>query len=496
MTHDKCLEQAELLNRRANRERAARKQAERILEEKSRELFCANQALSEAKARLQIQLVELQKERDRIASLSRIDHLTGLANRSAFFDRLESELAGLGPEERSLKLLLIDLRRFKLINARVGQYGGDLVLKEVAQRLVGLAAASGGFAARFGGNEFALCVDLPAGEAMRYAAQLRAVLEAPMRILGRNITLDVAVGAAGTNIAGRHMESLRRAADFAMFKARALHTGGACVFDASLRLEANRRQELETRLRAAIRKEEIQPWFQPIIDPQNPQKISFEVLARWQNAEGFIAPMEFIPLAEELGLRRRLDRYLLKRACELSKPWVESGWVSDISVNVSPSDLMSPGFVENLAEVLDGIDFPREKFVIEVTESIFIEDLAFARAQLEALHALGIKVALDDFGTGYSNLRSLVGLPLSKIKLDRSLIGDLDLNDRVAMLISTITQWARAINLAIVAEGVETESQHTVLRALGCTNLQGYLFGKAQSANDVEMAYRPQKIAV
>ena len=496
MNHDTCIENAELLNRRANRERAARKEAERILEAKSRDLFLANQALSEAQGRLKIQLGELQKERDRIASLSRLDHLTGLANRSAFFERLENELSRSRPEGRSLKLLLIDLRRFKLINARVGQYGGDLVLKAVARRLLDLAAASDGFAARFGGNEFALCVELPARQAVCYAGQLRSVLEAPMRILGRTITLDVAVGAAGTNIAGRNMESLRRAADFAMFKARALHTGGVCVFDVCLRLEANRRQELETQLRTAIRKEEIQPWFQPIIDPQNPKKISFEVLARWESLEGFIAPLEFIPLAEELGLRRRLDRYLLQRACELSKPWIEAGWVSDISVNVSPSDLMSPGFVENLAEALDRIDFPRDKLVIEVTESIFIEDLAFARAQLETLHALGIKVALDDFGTGYSNLRSLVGLPLSKIKLDRSLVGDLDLNDRVAMLISTITQWARAINLAIVAEGGETASQHTVLKALGCTNLQGYLFGKAQSANDIETAYRPQQIAV
>lgn len=496
MTHEKCREEAALLERRAIRERAARKAAERTLEDKSRELFTANQALSDAQQRLQTQLGELQTERDRIASLSRLDHLTGLASRSAFFDMLEHELSKDHADGRSIKLLLIDLRRFKLINARVGQYGGDLVLKEVARRLNDLAGMSGGFAARFGGNEFALCVELPARQAICYAAELRTVLEEPMRVLGRNIVLDVAIGAAGSNVAGLHMESLRRAADFAMFKARALPAGGVCVFDNALRAEANRRQELETQLRIAIQKEEIQPWFQPIVDPRNPQKMSFEVLARWNGPDGFISPMEFIPLAEELGLRRRLDRYLLQRACELSRPWIEAGWVSDISVNVSPSDLMSPGFVQNLAEALDRIEFPRECLVIEVTESVFIEDLAFAREQLEALNSLGIKVALDDFGTGYSNLRSLVGLPLSKIKLDRSLVEDLDLNDRVAMLISTITQWARAINLAIVAEGVETESQLTVLKALGCTNLQGYLFGRAQCANDVETAYGPQRIAV
>ncbi|RIJ22172.1 EAL domain-containing protein [Henriciella barbarensis] len=496
MTYTLSDQDVAMLERRALRERQSRKAAEKILEQKSLELFSANTDLKKAKENLRAQIEALQVERDRVLEASRVDHLTGLANRTAFFERLVTALLAPRLQKTSLKLLLVDLRRFKSINARVGQYGGDLVLKAVAARLQQVADEASGFAARFGGNEFALCVELPARHAFCYAQHLQEVLHQPIEVLNRQLTLDVAIGAAGTNTAGSDIEGLRRAADFAMQKARALPVGGVCAYDSELKAEASRRHDLEILLRKAIKKNEIEPWFQPIIDPRDPSKLSFEVLARWMGPDGFVAPMEFIPLAEELGLRRRLDRYLLQRACELAKPWIDDGWLSDISVNVSPSDLMSPDFVRILSEVLEQIDFPRDRLVIEVTESVFIEDLAFARSQLDALHALGLKVALDDFGTGYSNLRSLVGLPLSKIKLDRSLISDLDINDSVAMLISTITQWARAINLTIVAEGVETENQLTVLKALGCTNLQGYLFGKAQCANDIEVAYQPKKIAV
>lgn len=495
MTTPCTVEDIEIFTRRTLRERGARKAAEKILEEKSLELFASNQALKQAKEELRCQLDALKIERDRVLMVSRMDHLTGLANRQSFFEWLETALMTQRPAGASVKLLLVDLRRFKLINARIGQYGGDEVLKTVASRLKAIADDAKGFAARFGGNEFALCVELPARQAICYGEHLREVLQEPIYILNRQITVDVAIGAAGTNVAGSNIEGLRRAADFAMQKARALPSGGVCVYDAILKAEANRRHDLEILLRDAIQKNEIEPWFQPIIDPRDPSKLSFEVLARWQGPDGFVAPMEFIPLTEEIGLRRRLDRYLLQRACETAKPWIKAGWLNDISVNVSPSDLMSPSFVETLAEVLDKIEFPRDRLVVEVTESVFIEDLAFARTQLDALHALGVKVALDDFGTGYSNLRSLVGLPLSKIKLDRSLISDLDLNDSVAMLISTITQWARAINLTIVAEGVETENQLTVLKALGCTNLQGYYFGKAQSAYDIETLYWPHKMS-
>ncbi len=476
----------ELLRRRISREKQARKEAERILEQKSLELFSANAALLEAHATLQRQIAALEVERDRVLMMSRTDFLTQLPNRSALLDLIDERMAAGRAEGKHAWLFLVNLQHFQFINAALGPRGGDAVLRGVAERLRKVTSRFSAVAGRFSGTEFAIFLEAGAGAIEDLGNEILALIERPILLDGREVRVEVAVAAAGTNFAAPNTNALRLAADSALVRCRAEKLRGICWFDEKMLAEIERRQELEVMLRGAIQRREIEPWFQPIIHPRDPHAMSLEVLARWPEQGCLIGPGEFLPLAEDMGQRVALDSWLIQQACLQALPWVQSGKVREISVNVSPRDLITPGFADELSAMVAATGFPLDHLVIEVTEAVFIENLDLMRAQLFALTHTGVRIALDDFGTGYSNLRSLVGLPFSKIKLDRSLIAEMESSDRVAMLVSTLVQWARASNLEIVAEGVETEMQSILLKSLGCSSLQGYLFGRAMSARNLE----------
>lgn len=470
------LSDLELLQKRAARERMARKEAERILEDRSRDLFQSNTALKNAQAALEQQIQALKVERDRIVEMSRTDFLTKLPNRSALLEAVDERLEN---RRDDVWLFLVNMQHFQYVNAALGQRGGDEVLKAMAQRLGGIAEEHSGFAARISGTEFALVFDMDADRIHVLADEFRAEIERPVTIGEREVLIEVAMAVAGTNFVEPVTDRLRMAADFALSNGRA---SGNCTlrwFDEALQAKIERRRSLVDKLRDAIANEEIEPWFQPIIFPRDPSLLSLEVLARWRERGCLVSPLEFFPLADELGLREDLDRSLLRRALSQAKPWVESGKIFEVSVNVSPQNLMTPGFSKQFAEHIKATDFPAERLVVELTEEAFIENMDAVRDQLFALRKIGVSIALDDFGTGYSNMRSLFGLPLSKIKLDKSLISEIETNHRMVMLVGTLIQWARASDLKIVAEGVETEMQAMLLRSLGCTSLQGFLYSRA-----------------
>lgn len=467
-------------------EGSARETAEQRLKHTSDELHKAKSALETAKSTLERKLFELENERDRALMLSRTDLLTRIANRSAIVQEFESKFSYGAQPGKEIWFFLLDICGFKHLNSSFGQSVGDEVLIRLARRLEQAAAPHRGVAARFSGKEFALLVELDAGTAAEFSEQLWTTMHVPIRIGRRDIQVSVTIGGVGTNLEFDSVDAMRNAADYALTCARSHAIDHAVLFDAKLQRDIVQRQELETLLRHAVNRYKIEPWFQPIIYPQDPDAISLEVLARWPETQGLVSPSEFLPIAEQIGIRRELDRWLIRLALQRAKDWVLGGKVKDISINVPPNDLMSQSFVDELEEVLTDTAYPRDRLVVEITESVFIEDLSLVNDQLEKLSALGVRIALDDFGTGYSNLRSLVGLPLSKIKLDKSLIADMESNHRVAMLVSTFIQWARASDLSIVAEGVETESQASLLKALGCTSLQGFLYGRAMEASDVE----------
>lgn len=476
----------EVLEKRLKRERSARKQAEQILEAKSEELYSTNCALQDAHSELETKLCQLEIERDLVVQMSKTDLLTQVANRGAMFTEIERAMLAERDPDKDVWLFLLDLVHFRHLNAALGRVLGDEVLRMVAARLNDVTEEWSGKVARFGGTQFGCLIELATTEIEVFQTALADALSTSFVCGDREMQLRLAIGAAGTNLVQLSPDRLVTAADFALSKSRANDELPSIVFNPAHQAELKRGRELQGLLRHAVEAHEIEPWFQPIIYPGKSTKVSLEVLARWPQTGGMFSPGEFIPMAEEMGVRRQLDRNLLRTALEQTQPWVTGGAVQDVSVNVLPIDLMAPDFVEEMTSILRETDFPTDHLIVEVTETLFIEDLKYATEQLSKLRALGIGVALDDFGTGFSNLRSLVGLPLSRIKLDQSLIADMAENHRISMLVSSFIQWARASDLSIVAEGVETDAQASLLRSLGCTCLQGFLFGRAMSAKQFE----------
>jgi len=399
----------------------------------------------------------LQVERDRVLIISCTDFLTQLPNRGALLDLIDERTAAMRIEGQHVWLILVNTQHFQFINAALGSRGGDAVLRGVAERLHDLASQYSAVAGRFSGTEFAILLKAGAGAIVDLGNEILDLIEQPILLGGREVRVEVAMAADGTSLAGGS----------ALTRCRSEKVRGVYWFDEKLLTGIERQQELEVLLRGAIERREIEPRFQPIIHPRDPHAISLEVLAGWPEQGCLITPGEFLALAEDVGQRVALDSWLVQQACLQALPWVQSGRVRAISRNVSPRDLMTPGFADELSAMVAATGFPLDHLVVEVTEAVFIENLDLMRAQLFELTRTGVRIALDDFGTGFSNLRSLVGLPFSKIKLDRSLIAEMESSDRVAMLVSALVQWTRASNLEIVAEGVETEMQSILLKSLG-----------------------------
>jgi len=264
-----------------------------------------------------------------------------------------------------------------------------------------------------------------------------------------------------------------------------------------LRADNDRRLNLEAELRRAIPAGEIEPWFQPVVDSRDGRIVGVEVLARWRHpTQGLLAPAAFVPIAEELGLIGRIDEAVFEAGCHLAADWVARGLIERISFNVSPRDLLDPGFSRRLIGRLAKTDLPATALVVEITETFLLENLALSRRHIERLNAKGVAIALDDFGTGYSNLRALMHLPIQTVKLDRSLICDVASDPKVAKLVTSVLHAARALGIRIVAEGVEEESQAIFLRGSGCERMQGYWFARPMPADQMHTALRESQAAI
>ena len=431
---------------------------------------------------LAVRIAELEAERAMMLHLARTDSLTGLLNRTAFTVALAELLAD--AERRPLALFLIDLDSFKHLNDSLGHAGADLMLAEVGVRLRA-DAAPGELVARLGGDEFALLTaDL---DVAKRAERLLTLLRHPFSVNGRDVAPGVSVGVAVCPHDAVDPSDLQRFADRALTRAKTEGGRRWSAFDAELRAEHERRRTLEAELRRAIPAGEIEPWFQPIVDCRKGKTVGVEVLCRWRHpVEGLLPPAAFVPIAEELGLIGRIDEAVFQAACAVAAPWVAAGMIESISCNVSPRELMDPGFSRKLIARLDRTDLPPTALTVEITETFLLQDMALARRHIERLATRGVNVALDDFGTGYSNLRAVMNLPIQTLKLDRSLIDDVARNPRASMLVASMMHAARALGVTVVAEGVEEEAQAIILRAGGCERMQGYWFAKPMDAAAME----------
>jgi diguanylate cyclase (GGDEF)-like protein/PAS domain S-box-containing protein len=420
-----------------------------------------------------------QLERN-LRQLAFTDALTGLPNRTLFHDRLQQGLATASRHGSSLAVFFLDLDRFKVINDSLGHDVGDRVLISVAQRL-GACLREEDTLARLGGDEFAVL--LPeisgAGGASAVADKLLRALATPQLINGHELTVGASIGIALFPGDGSDVQSLLRSADAAMYSAKASGRGRAALFTADLGVRNTRRQQLEVELRRALRTGQLQLAFQPYHDLASGTMVGYEALVRWRHPRsGLLAPASFLALAEDAGLIEAIDRWVLEEACRQARSWSAP---LAISVNVSPGRLRAGDLSQHTAYILDETDLDPGRLTLELSERTLFDDEPEAFGMLAEIATSGVGVALDDFGAGYASLGHLQRLPLTQLKIDRSLVAALGRNSDLP-IVAAVTSFAHTLGLSVTAEGIEHSAQLDCLVDLGCDFGQGFLFGHPELA--------------
>jgi diguanylate cyclase (GGDEF)-like protein len=420
-----------------------------------------------------------------VARLASEDPLTGLANRRVFRSTLESICARRQDDRPAqVAVLFIDLDRFKTINDTLGHRVGDLLLQEVAKRLR-QCVSSEYMLARLGGDEFAIIVpnvdSLETVEVL--AGRVIASISTPFSVDGYQMPAAMSIGIAIGPQDGAGADELLVAADLALYAVKAEGRGNYKFYHKSMNADLNERRQLELDLRAALDRNELELYYQPLIDLRTNTVTGFEALARWRHSErGFVPPAKFIPVAEDSGLIVAIGEWALNEACRQAVSWPEH---LKISVNLSPVQFLAPNLTDKIRQTLSKFDLAPQRLVLEITERILMDNSAEILQKLGKLKSLGVRIALDDFGTGFSSLSYLRSFPFDKIKIDRAFVSDLDTGSSHAVIVQAVVSIARALGMTTTAEGVETEEQRVLLAALGYDQAQGYLFGEAVPADKV-----------
>ena len=427
---------------------------------------------------------------DQIRSLAYFDSLTGLPNRVSFKRTLTEELERSALQQRKLAVCFLDLDHFSRINDTLGHRFGDRLVQEVAHRVRACCRkhAPAAEVARLGGDEFTVIVpDLPDDNMIsQLAARLLESFNTPFELDGHEVFISASIGIAVFPTDGMDLESLLKNADLAMYQAKKRGRNTVELFATSMGISANKRLTLEGELRRAIDLEQFALWYQPVVDLKTGQVASAEALVRWEHpTDGLILPAEFIPLCEETGLINVLGEWIMRAACCQNRSWEEAGLASiPIAINLSGQQLRGGGTVELVRQVLEAANLDPRHLILELTESTLMEGVGDARTVLPALAALGVGLAIDDFGTGYSSLSYLKHFPVNTLKIDKSFIRDVTTDPNDAAITSAIVAMGHALDLRVVAEGVETEAQVQLLRRLGCDLIQGHIISRPMTAND------------
>jgi diguanylate cyclase (GGDEF)-like protein/PAS domain S-box-containing protein len=411
-----------------------------------------------------------------------IDLVTGLHTRAFFERRLVHALERARVESLTLAVLFLDLDRFKLVNDSMGHTAGDQILLAAARRVRALLR-EGDTAARLGGDEFTLLLAPlhDAGEALRIAERIHASLAQPFHVYGTKLFASASIGIAFSTGGRTGADDLLRDAETAVSGAKALGPGQTCVFEAGMRTLAREALQLETDLRRALEKSELQVHFQPVVSLETGEVRSMEALARWESPKaGFIPPLKFIRVAEQTGLIGQLGEFVLLEACRQIAGLSEARRSPlGISVNLSTLQLAQPDIVERIAAIVGKSGLDPRRLQLEVTETALVAQGEAAARRLRELRQTGVRVAMDDFGTGYYSLSYLHRFPLDVLKLDMSFVRGLGTDNRTTQIVHTVVMLARNLGLEVVAEGVDRPEQARTLRLLGCDYAQGYLYSPA-----------------
>jgi diguanylate cyclase (GGDEF)-like protein len=461
---------------------------QRILRAQADELAVSNRDLDlrvqERTRALQAEVVERRNAEARLDHLAHHDPLTSLPNRLMFADQLRHSIGLAARGQRQLAVLFIDLDRFKEVNDSLGHAVGDELLIAATKRLVGHLRASDTLA-RLGGDEFVCTIEdvKDASEASCVADKLIELLSQPFEIGEYELFVSASVGICLYPADGEDVDTLVRNADTAMYQAKAAGRGRSHFYSPEMTAYARERSRIEGLLRRAIEANELSVHYQTKVDPEG-RPTGAEALLRWNNAElGSVAPLRFIPLAEETGIIIPLGEWILRQACRQMMDWRAAGLnVPRVSVNLSVKQIQHSDIIETVRAVLSDTGLEPAALELEITESV-IMNIEDALAILERLHELGIHLAIDDFGTGYSSLAYLKRLPVNTLKIDRAFVSGIGENAGDEAIIRTIVALARSLKLTTVAEGVENAQQASFLAAHGCDEIQGYYFGKPQPAD-------------
>jgi len=412
---------------------------------------------------------------DRMRDLAQTDVVTGLANRAGLNNNLAEMLSSLTPD-RKLAMFWIDLDKFKEVNDTLGHPVGDKVLADVAARLRS-HTPSNAILARFGGDEFIVVAEVYSrAEAERLALTIAENISRTARIDEHRIVTAASMGVALLPDDGNSVEQLMQGADLALYHAKSTGRNKACFFNTEMTRELVRRKEIETELRAAIQRDELSIYFQPLHDLETGHIRSFEALVRWFHPiKGELTPDEFIPVAEETGVIITLGNWITAQAARVCAQWPED---VTIAVNLSPVQLRAPGAELGIINALKEANLDPKRMELEVTESLFIEQDANSTRFIEALSQTGCTFTLDDFGTGYSSLGYINKFPFRKIKIDRSFVSGPDVGRKSNAIIRAVAEMGAALDMEIVAEGIETVEQVQKVKAAGCTLGQGYHYSR------------------
>ncbi len=421
------------------------------------------------------------------------DALTGLANRNLLHDRLGQAIAYASRYEHPVWLVFVDLDQFKFVNDTLGHRAGDLLLQEVAERLLG-AVRESDTVARLGGDEFVLVLPERRDGALSTAVVQRIMdaVAQPITVEQHDFFLTISVGVAVYPGDGSEPDVLLKHADIAMYRAKETGRNNFQFYTPLMNQRALERLRLETALRSAIEQDQFVLHYQPQVDLGSGKIVGMEALLRWQHPDmGMVPPGRFIALAEETGLIVQIGAWVVETACRQNKAWQDAGLgLLRMSVNLSARQFAQQDLVASIATVLQQSALDPEYFEIELTESLVMTDVERAIETLDSLHRLGVFLSIDDFGTGYSSLSYLKRFPIDILKIDQSFVRDISLDPDDAAIVLSIISLAHSLRMGVIAEGVETIEQLVFLRQHGCDQMQGYYFSRPVPAEAFEQLLR------
>ena len=440
-------------------------------------------------------ITERRAAESRLVHEATHDSLTGLPNRAHFTTILESVITDASADETcKFAVLFLDLDRFKVINDGLGHVIGDKLLCAIAKRLEH-CVRPGDVVSRFGGDEFTILLNNieSAKTVTEIAERLQSKLSAPFMIDSFEVFTSASIGIIISDVAHDNPESFLRDADTAMYRAKEAGKARYEIFNRAMHVRNMNLLRLENDLRKSIERRDFRVYYQPIVNIETGETSEFEALIRWEHPEiGFIAPTEFIPVAEETGLIIPIGEWVLEESVRQISLWRQMFPKKplSVSVNLSAKQLMHPNLIKQVKEIMKTASLPPDCLKLEVTESMVMDNAEVALEVLSELCALGVRLSTDDFGTGYSSLSYLHRFPFERLKIDRSFVGKVDTDAKSEEIVRTIVTLAENLHLEVVAEGIESQSQFSKLREFGCYLGQGFLFSKPVAAPFAENILR------